>query len=326
MSTTTLERSLMQKFDKGIAASLLAPFFIALSILTVKSVGPGVPALSIAGFGSLLAVPFLIGLNAATGKPADIKEVLAKAPGPFTEVLLSRGIIGEILIIWGFTLTTAVKSILLLRLEPLFVLLWSVVLLKERPSLTKFGLMILLVVGTLFVVSPDDKISALNLGDVLIVASLLVLSYGYVPTLRVVQKANPEGLNVLTSLIGGVVLSAISIAMYGTAAFPQTVSQWGGIIAYTLTFFVFGCTLYFYAFKSVKPWVISSLLSLEVIYGLLLALVLAHESISVPQIVGTAVMLCTTIAIALYRKREAEQEAIQARKAIAEVTASHSIS
>ncbi len=298
----------MQKIDKGIAASILAPFFIALSILTVKSVGPDVPALSIAGFGSLLAVPFLFGLSAAAGRMPNLKEVWIKAPGPFLEVLLSRGIIGEIMIIWGFTLTTAVKSILLLRLEPFFVLVWSVLLLKERPAVAKFAMMLMLVLGTVFVVSPSDKLSALNLGDVLIISSLLVLSYAYVPTLKVVQKANPEGLNILTSLIGGAVLSVVSVALYGPAAFPQNVSQMTFIVAYTLTFFVFGCTLYFYAFKTVKPWIISSLLSLEVVFGLLFAVGFARETISVPQMAGTAIMLLTTIVIALYRKRECDQE------------------
>jgi drug/metabolite transporter (DMT)-like permease len=299
----------MPKVDLGLVAAIFAPFFIALSILTVKAVGPDVPALSIAGFGSLLAVPFLMGLYALSGKRVKYKDILVKTPKPFFEVLLSRGIIGEILIIWGFTLTSAIKSILLLRLEPIFVLLWSVLLLKEKPTAAKFGLMSLLVLGTLFVVNPGDKVSALNLGDGLIILSLLVLSYGYVPTLKVVQKANPEGLNVLTSLIGGLVLSAVSFAIYGSDALPRNWSQVGAITAYTMTFFVFGCTLYFYAFKTIKPWIISSLLSLEVVFGLALALSMAGEQISFSQASGAAIMLGATVLIALYRKRESELEA-----------------
>lgn len=309
----------MPKVDLGMVAAIFAPFFIALSILTVKAVGPDVPALSIAGFGSLLAVPFLMLLYALTGKRVNYRDIFTKAPKPFFEVLLSRGIIGEILIIWGFTLTSAVKSILLLRLEPIFVLLWSVLLLKERPTTGKFGLMSLLVLGTLFVVNPGDKISALNLGDGLIILSLLVLSYGYVPTLKVVQNANPEALNVLTSLIGGLVLSAVSFAIYGSAALPHNWAQVGWIVAYTMSFFVFGCTLYFYAFKTIKPWIISSLLSLEVVFGLFLALSMAGERISLPQAAGAAIMLGTTVLIALYRKREAETEA----KAKAKASSNH---
>jgi drug/metabolite transporter (DMT)-like permease len=128
------------------------------------------------------------------------------------------------------------------------------------------------------------------------VASLFFLSYSYLPTAEVVSKSNPAGLNILTNLIGGGVITLIAWVI-SPRAFDITPQGWTLIVGYSITFFVIGATLYFYAFKTIKPWVIASFLSLEVVFGLALAALLLKESIATVQFVGAAIVLAATIAI-----------------------------
>jgi drug/metabolite transporter (DMT)-like permease len=291
------------KIDKGIAASVVAPFFIALSILLSKIAGQHCQALFVAGLGSLVSVPILW-LAAVLGRSnLGLNILWTRTRTTFLQVVVTRAIFGQALIILGFTMTSAVKSILLLRVEPVFVFLWSMLLLKEKPAPGEVALLCVLVAGSVLVVWPGDKLSAPNLGDGLIVLSLLFLSYSYIPTRKVVEQAPVNGLNLLTNLFGGLAITIAAIAYYGIASIPASPNAWGPIAGYSLSFFVAGASLYFYAFRTVKPWIISSLLSLEVVYGLVLAAMMMSEKLTLLQLCGTVILLAATVVIALYHKR-----------------------
>jgi len=74
------------------------------------------------------------------------------------------------------------------------------------------------------------------------------------------------------------------------------------IAGYTISFSVIGASLYFYAFKTLKAWVIASFLSLEVVFGSILAFVLLKESMTPLQMIGAAIVLAATAAISLIEK------------------------
>jgi drug/metabolite transporter (DMT)-like permease len=260
----------MMKLDKGLIAASLAPFFIAMSIMVVKLAGNGAPPLVIAGLGPLLSVPFLLLLQLTSKTPLNLKELL-KQPlrNPFMRVVVTRSIFGQILIIAGFSLTTGVKSVLLLRLEPLFVVLWAVLLSHEKPGVKKLALLMPLIIGSCLVVASGTHStsnvsgSAPNLGDLMIISSLLFFSYSYIPTKEVVSQANPAAINLLGNLLGGAFISLIALFVYGPSGLRVSINTLLLITAYSCVFFACGCTLYFYAFKTLQPWIIASFLSLE---------------------------------------------------------------
>lgn len=297
--------------DSGIAACVTAPFFIALSILYTKIAGHHSHAFFIAGLGALMSVPFLVLPVWANRTSLGISSILQvpETRNAFLQVLVSRNIVGQALIVLGFTMTTAVKSILLLRLEPVLVFVWSMLLLNERPTKGKLALLGLLLVGSMLTAWPTNPVSAPNLGDGLIVIALLTLSYSYLPTQRVVAKASSNALNLLTNLFGGLALTAMGIACCGIAAIPHTWETIGPIAGYTFSFAIVGVTLYLHALRTVKPWIIASFLSLEVIYGLLLAAVMVSEQPTLMQLLGAIVLLSATVGIALYRKHQEAADA-----------------
>ena len=289
----------------GIAACLLAPAFIAVSIILVKVTGATTNPLAIAGLGSLIAAA-IYGLFVAfpsnrsgRGQDLQLRAILTQQRRPFLQVLITRSIIGQVLIIAGFASTTALKAILLLRLEPVFVFVWSVLLLNEKVRIGKLALLAGLLVGTGLVVAPADAIgSSPNLGDLLIVLSLLFLSYSYLPTQKVVAHSSAIGLNLLNNLIGGAVITALTLAIMPQAITSLTATSLSLIAAYAIIFPLIATALYFHAFKTVKPWVIASFLSLEVVYGLILAIIFLHEPITPTQSLGTAIVIAMTMLIA----------------------------
>ena len=70
------------------------------------------------------------------------------------------------------------------------------------------------------------------------------------------------------------------------------------ILVYTITFYVLGLFLWFKSLKSVKPWVVASILSLEPIAGALLAFFWLGQILSLIQILGGAIMIAVTYFIA----------------------------
>lgn len=288
--------------NKGIFASILAPIFIAISVVIVNRAGQYVHPLIIAAAGSLLSVVFLFPLYAFLKKPLHTKKLFTNLMSPFIKVVLGRAVVGTILIVLGFTLTTAVKAILLLRLEPLFVLLWSVILLKEKLNVKKFIMVLALLVGSILVVSPTSNISTPNVGDLLIVLALLSLSYAYIPTQKVVQEASPYGLNLYSNLIGGIIISFVAIPFISKTALVVSIEKAQFILGYVISFYVLAASLYFYAFKTVKPWIVASFLSLEVVVGIFIAVVLLGEPITIVQLAGSLIVVVATLLIPRYGK------------------------
>ncbi|MBY0357502.1 MAG: DMT family transporter [Candidatus Obscuribacterales bacterium] len=288
---------LEQEKSKGLAAAILAPFFIALSIILTKIIGTAVHPLIIGGAASLFSVPCLFVIYRLMKMPLEFGVIWKDLRRPFIEVLFSRAIIGQALIITGFTMTTAVKSVLLLRLEAVFVFIFSVLLHKEKAHLPKILLLSALLIGSILVVAPSGDMPGPNLGDGLVVLSLLFLSYSYIPTKKVVLKASPGGLNILCSLIGGIALTLLSVICCSPQALNLSVQSWQLIAAYSLVFHIIAASLYFYAFKTLKAWIIASFLSLEVVFGLILAFFMLHETMTPLQIFGAAIVLIATAGI-----------------------------
>lgn len=285
------------KIDKGLASATLAPFFIALSIIVTNMAGREAPPLVIAGLGTLISVPFLVLLAVVSKIDLQISRLLNELRMPFLKVLLTRNVIGSAMIVTGFTMTTAIKAVLLLRLEPVFVFIWSMIFFKEKAGPKKLMALSALLVGSGLVVAPNEAVGGPNLGDALVVLSLIFLSYSYIPTAEVVQKSSSAGLNILTNVIAGVVITAIAFCVPGQNL-KLTANGLMLITAYAITFSVIGVSLYYYAFKTMKPWVIASFLSLEVVFGTVLAFFILKESMAPLQVVGAVIVLIATVVIA----------------------------
>jgi drug/metabolite transporter (DMT)-like permease len=292
---------MLAKNNLGILAAISAPFFIALSITFVKLAGVTASPLAISGIASVISLPFLFFPYLIKPTKIDFAVFFKDLRSPFLQVLFTRAILGQILIVTGFTITTAVKSILLLRLEPAFVLFWSVVFRLESPNPLKVLATLFLIVGALIVVGPKEAFINPNLGDWLIALSLFVISYSYIPAKKVMERVKSSDFAIVLNAVSAVLLLVLSF-FFGNPIVSLTANVWLMITLYAVDFFVIALTLYFYALKTVKPWVIASLLSLEVVYGIILAFLVFKETMAAHQILGATVILLSTIFITKFQQ------------------------
>ena len=341
---------------KGHIAAILAPFFISLSVILANQAGQSANPLVISALAPLISVPILFVVALITREQLQLRCLVTELRAPFLKVLLSRSVIGQVMIVYGFTMTTAFNAVLLLRIEPLFVFLWGLYYGRVEPKLGKIALLLALIGGSVLAVIPSGSTSStfaavatagatsgtalasstrsasataagaiLNqgvasshvvanaataavaqvpsiatgvpfLGEALVVGSLLFISFSYGPTEEIVRMAGPTGLNLLLNLLGGVIVAAVVVVIQ-PQQFAISGQSLGVIASYSVVFFVLAASLYFEAFRTLKPWVIASFLSLEVVFSLLLSGVLFHQSFTPMQLLGSAIVVAATIAI-----------------------------
>jgi len=297
---------------KGLVAAVVAPFFIALGVMVVKHAGQLAPPLLITAYSALMSVPILVLWQKIRGSDLELDKLFNEVRGPFLKVLITRSLIGSAMLVIGFTLTSAVKSILLLRLEALFVFAWSVYFKKERATSGKLSLLLALVIGSVLVVLPVDDVGGfsgkLNWGDLLIVVSLIFFSYSYIPTEAVVAKVAPTNVNIVANTIGGITVLLVALIVNRQQVFALSQSALILIFAYSCLFSVVGINLYYFAFKTVKPWIIACFLSLEVVYGIPLAWCMHGEVLTAWQAVGAVIVVAATTGIGLLGARESQKK------------------
>ncbi|MBU6454719.1 MAG: DMT family transporter, partial [Cyanobacteria bacterium REEB67] len=253
------------------------------------------------------------------GQSFDRQIFAAEIRRPLLTVLMTRSILGAALIVTGFTLTTAIKSVLLLRVEALFVFAWSVFFRREKATAAKLLLLVALSLGAALVVTPAPQAggvsvsfaSGINLGDILIVCSLLLFSYSYIPTEKIVARVSPTTLNIVSNAVGGVVILLVALLLTPVAALNISAQAWLLINAYALCFGVIGINLYFFAFKTHKPWIIAAFLSLEVVYGVPLAWLMRGEIITPLQGGGALIVVAATVCIGLLDARTRPQAELE---------------
>jgi len=292
---------------KGVAA----PFFIALAVMVAKRAGMVAPALAITAFSALMSVPVLLLLQKFRKMDIELDKLFNEVRDPFLQVLVTRSIVGSALIVLGFTMTTALKSILLLRLEALFVFCWSVYFKKEKASPGKIMLLLALVAGSILVVVPPESMTlsnpeaaGINTGDLLIILSLLFMSYSYIPTETVVAKVSPTNVNIVANTVGGIVVLMLALYFDSARIFSLSQAALALIFAYSCLFSVVAVNLYYFAFKTIKPWIIACFLSLEVVYGVPLAWFMHGEVLTAMQALGAVIVMLATTGIGLINARE----------------------
>jgi drug/metabolite transporter (DMT)-like permease len=115
------------------------------------------------------------------------------------------------------------------------------------------------------------------------------------------ERVGSADFAIVLNAVSAVVLVGLSF-IFGKPITSLSANAWLMITLYAVDFFVIALTLYFYALKSVKPWVVASLFSLEVIYGIALAYLIFHETMAAHQILGATVILLSTIFITKFQQ------------------------
>lgn len=287
--------------NSGAVLAGVSTIFMSLSAVVAsavtKTIHPLVLIVLAYGVSMLFFLPFLLKGN------LQIRKLFREFPRDILKVVIFRSIIGQMLIIYGFSMTLAIRAVFMARLEPVFVFLFSVLLIGEAVRKRKIGLIILLILGA-FLISTGGSIFAFNnlmLGDLFIVASLIFLAYTYIPSSRIMKRINTQTLTAVSNFFGMLIIAPIAFFLLPAASFHIGLESWALVIVYALSFYFIGLLLWFKAFEKAKPWVVASMLALTPIWGSLISFFWLGQTLSPVQILGGVIIIIATIIIAKKR-------------------------
>ncbi len=292
--------------DKGILAASLSTIFIGFSIVIASVASKLVHPFVLITIGCAFSILFLFLLNKTLKEGLQLREILKNHRRHFLLILVSRSIMGQVILITGFSMTLAIRAVFMLRFEPVFVLLYSSLLLRERIMMKKILLVLVLLFGGYLVATNGslDIFTGFNLGDVLIVIALAFLAYSYIPSSRIMKKVNAISLTIVLNAISLLFFLPLVLIFFPVQMVSVDLAVLYLITIYSLFFYVLGTFLWFKSLNKVKPWVVASVLALEPVAGATLAFVWLGQFLLPIQLVGGAIMIATTYLIARENIRE----------------------
>lgn len=283
----------------GEILAIIASIFIGLSVPIASQASRSVGVIQATTYTSLISVAFLAAIGVLSKERILIKESLTRHLKDSLSVVISRPVIGNLLLIYGFSLTTAIKASFLLLLEPIFVTPISYILLRDRVNKRQVLLIGFLIMGA-FLISTNGVLSSITqtqIGDFMVVLALLFFSYSYIPAKKLGEAINPITVTIINNLLGGLILFSIMLLLH-INLFTINLSNAWLVIGYVLTFSVIGLYLYFSALRKTKPWIVSSLLTLSAVTGATVGYFWLHETIGIVQFLGAIIILTSSYFIA----------------------------
>lgn len=280
----------------GILYAVLSTVFIGTSTVIASVVSRNVNPVVLTLLVYLFAIPPILVFGLI--QKLQLRELFKKFPGDFFKILIPRTIISQLLIIYGLSLTLAIRAGFIARLEPAFVLIFSAFLIKERIKTNKILLLVILTMGAmLFVTNGNpDIFSEVLPGDFILVIALTFLAYTYLPTARIMKKINASTVILALNLVAVIVLLPVVLIFF----YPYLSINTNDLIltiAYSLTFHVFGIILWFTAMKDVKPWIVASMLSLTPVVTSVIAFFWLGQFLLPVQLLGGAIIIAATFLI-----------------------------
>lgn len=280
----------MSKVYLGIIAAL----FIGIATIVGAELAKQLHPIILIIFAYLLSVIFLFPLSFLLKEKLQFKELI-KNKKEFLMIVLGMSIIGTLILTFGFSLTPAVHAIFLLRTEPIFVLVFSYFLLKEKITKKKFVLVTMLIIGSFLLITSGElkQFTSIHLGDLLVTLSMGIFAYTYIASKKIMEKINSTTLTLSANLVAGILLFPIILFLTKDLA-NFTLTNFYYLLTYTLLFFVFGLYFFFKSLKYIKPWIVSCLLTLGLTVGVVFALIWLKDTLTITQWIGGTILLISS--------------------------------
>ncbi|MBI2085638.1 MAG: DMT family transporter [Candidatus Aenigmarchaeota archaeon] len=287
--------------NQGSKLALSSAVLIGFSIVFQNQASKLAEPILIATYALLISSFILLVLARIMNKKlSDIKRL--QHDKDFWKITLSRNVFGTIFLLYGMSLTTSINSLVILRLEPAFVILFGYFLLREKLKQKEILFVSLTIIGAILVsTSGKLSLSGTQIGDLLVLSSLLFLGYSYIPSRRMMQKTDPLILTAYSNLFGGLILLTVSAITVKNLVMPASALMltMGSVI----TFYVIGLSLWFEALKKIEAWKVAALLSITPIAGGALSFLWLGESINEIQLLGATIIIAASYKLSTERKK-----------------------
>ena len=258
----------------------------AISSLMLDSLS----TLALVFYGSLTATCFLLILNLVTGRLSQLKEISGRG---YTKMFVA-GMLGiflyNVLLFFGMTRILAQQAFIINYLWPIFIVIFSCILLKERLTWIKSISMLLSFAGVA-VVATGGNFS--NLGSIdligVLACCLAALFYGLFSVLTI--KINCDKfVAMMVYYFFSTIVSAIALFASGSFVAPSSAQipgiLWMGVLVYGVAF-----TLWSIAIAAGNTSKLSNLAYLTPFVSLIWIYFLLGEPISTASVIGLLIII-----------------------------------
>ena len=290
--------------DYGILSAILSPILSSVATIFKSGATKALSPLAVASFGTIIGGTLIMIFLIFRKKRPTIKKIKENKKD-FFKLILFRGILGEIFIVFGLSMTAAIKAIFFTKIEAYFVLFLSWFLKKEKIKPIHIVLVSANIVGVILLSTAGDfsMLGTSQIGDLFIIIAMAFFACSYFYSQRLSKKIGALTTSSVSQLTGGLFLLPFVLFLI-----PQTeivsLTGWYYLLSFVLLFNVVGLSLWYFSLKTVKPWIVSALRAIGPLAGAPLAFLMFGDVLNLVQIVGAAIILVSSSAIVYEHRRK----------------------
>jgi len=292
---------------RGIAYAFAASFMFGLGAVLAKFlsgvfdtaiiaiIALTVSGLVLAGIAALTRAPLFVALRGLRWR-AWLDLLLLACPGTAIPLLV---------IVAGFSQTSALEGGLLLQLNGVAAVLFAVVLLGERIRWKQgLGVLLLLLGGVLVVVAgANGGSSGSNVGNLLILIGTVGVGFGYIPAKRLAARIDPLSLSTWRLLVGAATIAPFTAFQLLTAAhgvlWQPTLANLAVLGLYTITNFSLAYAAQQGGLRLLEAWQVAAISQTVPLFSTFFAILLLHESLTLLQSAGGLLAIAGGIVVSL---------------------------
>lgn len=280
-----------------IVFAILSPFFSSVSTVFQAQATKLLHPIIVASIGAILGSLILFLVLILQEKRASFQRVKKN----YKELLIMtviRPILGQLLLVFGLSLTTGIKAIFFTKTEPFFVLFWHWVFKREKIKTSYFILLAFHITGAVILSTGKSLyVNKPQFGDLLIVLAVGLFSLSYLYGKTLATNVGSQLSNAITLGAAGIILSPFILL---AKPFPYPISHptgWFYLLVSVLLFNVIGLTFWFSSLKTVPAWIVSALRALGPLVGAPVAYLLFKETLNLLQVLGGVLVIATSFLI-----------------------------
>jgi len=280
--------------------AIFSGIFIGFSLVIMSLVTKTVHPFVYASISDAVAIPILFFVSLFFGG-RGFKDIVIGKKKEFTTIFIERTIIGGLLLVFGISMSLAIRSVFIVQVEPALVFVLSVLLLKERIRKSKIFLLSTLVLGAFLLIAGGDIgiFQSVLLGDLLVISAMIFFAHSYLVSAKVMKSANAVRLQTAFLIIGMPIFILLALLTQPVGAFLVGWENLMLILAASILFNVIGFPLWLVSLKRLRPWVVSSMIMVQSVSGAVLSFFWLGQTLSIVQIVGGIVILISVYFISL---------------------------
>lgn len=263
-----------------LAAFLYAMYLIVNRVYLIE----GLSSLNFACGSSIFAAIFALVFLITSKRIQEVRRLNKRSLVYILTLGLIMGVFFRVILFFGQSLVAATNTGFLLRVAPLFALLFGYLFIRETITKKHILLMLVMIFGV-YLLATGGKF-VFEFGDLILVFAGLLIGFDHAFSRKIMKKGvSPDILTALEMIIGAIVLFLFIMIFSSFSFIGWEIYLLSGLL---LFFSVFIRNL---GLKHIKASIVSSILLLSPIFTAVVGMSLLHEKLTLFQLLGGFIIL-----------------------------------